>query len=119
MPDDPFTDSNNLSIRLIRDKIENDDKITIKKVSSDIYLLYYTHSSKKDEKQITILDKEQALSYIESLFFLVCQDITAFRFLQLNIPCMPLLLLSVERLKNKKAKNTVETVCKLFISKKE
>jgi hypothetical protein len=112
MPEDPFTDSTNLSIRLIRHKIEEDDKITIKKVKENLYILYYTHSTKKDHKQIAVLDKEQGKSYIDNLFFILSQDITAFRFIQLNIPCMPLLLVPVQQLKKKRMRTILQTISK-------
>jgi hypothetical protein len=111
MPEDPFTDFTNFNIRLIRDKVDSDDTLTIKKVREDIYVVYYTHSTNKDEKQITILNKEQVLTYIQSIFFLIAQDRTAFRFVQLNIPYVPLLMIPAAEFKEKKLRNAIKTIC--------
>ena len=113
MREDPFTDSSNLSIRLIRYSMEDDDKLTIKKVNEDIYTLYYTYATSKDEKHITILNRNQVLSYIESLLFLLSQHTTSFRFLQLNIPYLPLLLLPVQDLKKKQVQDAIREVCRV------
>ena len=121
----PFTDSTNISIRLLRSGADNmdtsrDDQIAIVEQLNNEYDVYY-HSgdwSDKSEKmahfvQMNGLDLDQ---YLESLFFLVSRDADPFRSIQFNIPCMPAILISVDDMRKKGVREALQTILPLLRS---
>lgn len=112
----PFNNSTNIVIRLLRsDPEEEDDMIAIVHDVDEVYQLYYKDANMKgDVAHFMFLTGEKLDVYLESLFFLLTRDSDPFRSVQLNIPCMPSLLFKVEDLKKKKLRETLNTILPLL-----
>lgn len=117
----PFTNSSNISIRLIR-KGEgsdaagaNDDKIAIVYNSDDSYILYYKDANTMNGLcHTTILTGDELDTYLQCLFFLLTRDKDPFYSIQFNIPCMPCIFLSVSDLRRKGVKRTLHEILPLL-----
>ena len=118
----PFKDSSNITIRLIR-KGEgdngdgnNDDHIAIV-YNDDSYIVYY-----KDTNAVnglvhsTVLTGDELDTYLRGLFFMLTHDKDPFRFIQFNIPCMPCIFLNVKDLRMKGVKRTLNEILPLLSS---
>ena len=104
----PFTDSRNISMRILRgeDKSEDgemDDHLVIVDQGDNLYHVYYRDGT-WDEKQtahMIAVTADELDAYLENLFYLLARDCQPFRSIQLNIPCMPSVMLSIDSLKKK------------------
>jgi hypothetical protein len=109
-------------MRLIRSgednkNAERDDLIAIVPLDEDSYGVYYT--SGDWDSQITHyvdLTGDELDTYIENLFFLLSRDRDPFRSLQVNIPCMPAVLLLVSDLKKNGIKRHLREILPLLHS---
>jgi hypothetical protein len=118
----PFTDSSNITIRLIRKGEgaadgEHDDRIAIVYNGEDSYILYYKDGNAVARmNHTTVLTGEELDTYLHSLFFLLTRDKDPFRFIQFNIPCMPCIFLGVDELRQKGVKRTLNEILPLMCS---
>lgn len=118
----PFTDSSNITIRLIRKNEgdsngEHDDHIAIVYDGDDSYILYYKDGNAKGGMtHTTCLSGDELDMYLQSLFYLLTQDKDPFRFIQFNIPCMPCIFLGVHDLLRKGVKRTLNEILPLMCS---
>jgi hypothetical protein len=119
----PFTDSSNISIRLIRkgdgsnEDGTNDDRIAIVYNGDDSYILYYRDANAKEGMTHTsVLTGDELDTYLQSLFYLLTHDKDPFCAVQFNIPCMPCIFLSVEDLRLKGVKRTLYEILPLMSS---
>lgn len=122
MMTNPFTDSSNITIRLIRKGDGDaeggmDDQIAIVYNGDDSYLIYYKDAnSMKGMTHSIVLTGDELDTYLQSLFFLVTRDKDPFRFVQFNIPCMPCIFLDVYDLRLKGVKRTLNEILPLMSS---
>lgn len=123
MMTNPFNDSTNITIRLIRpthteeDGKEYDDRIAIVQQENSLFHLYYQDANaKKGMTYITVLSGDELDQYLYGLFFLLSRDRDPFRSIQFNIPCMPSFLFLVEDLKKKGIKEALNVVLPLMAS---
>ncbi len=118
----PFKDSTNITFRLLKSGSENydemkDDIITIVHQGEDLYHVYYRDGEWKDDfSHMTALSGDELDSYLESMFFLLTRDAQPFRSIQLNIPCMPLIMLRVEDLRKKGIRRCFRTILPILRS---
>ena len=110
----PFTNSTNILIRLLRSgsdakDAKKDDMICIDVQGEDLYHLYYRDGDMKDPDtaHMTALTGDELDSYLYSLFFLLTRDSDPFRSVQINVPCFPLILLDLPTLKKKSVRETL------------
>lgn len=119
----PFSDSTNISIRLLRKGVENkdstcDDQIAIVEAGADFYELYY-HSGDWESRStahFSQLNGDELDNYLYSLFFLLSRDADPFRSIQFNLPCMPAILLEISELKKKGVREALTTIMPLVRS---
>ena len=118
----PFTDSTNISIRLLRSGPENqdksrDDQIAIVDMGNNNFNVYY-HSGDWTGKTAHFIqmDAEELDNYLWALFKLLCSDVDPFRSIQFNIPCMPSILLSVDDMRKKGVRKALNTILPLLRS---
>lgn len=115
----PFKDSTNITLRLLRGNAEadQDDMISIVHQGDDLYHVYYKDGDWKEEtSHMTALTGDELDSYLSNLFFLATQDTQPFRSIQLNIPCMPLIMLQVSDLKKKGIRRSLHTILPILRS---
>lgn len=118
----PFKDSTNITFRLLKSGSDNydekkDDIITIVHQGDDLYHVYYRDGEwKEDFSHMTALTGDELDTYLENMFFLLTRDAQPFRSIQLNIPCMPLILLRVEDLKKKGIRRSFREILPLMCS---
>jgi hypothetical protein len=110
----PFNDSTNISIRLLRAGVDDDsrdDRIAIVHKGEDMYHLYFKDADMKENtSHFTLLTGDELDSYLESFFFLLSRDSDPFRSIQFNIPCMPCLLYTVDELRKPKIRDSLNTL---------
>lgn len=118
----PFSDSTNISIRLLRSGPENndksrDDQIAIVDMGDNDFDVYY-HSGDWDTKTAHFVQMtgDELDQYLWALFFLVSRDADPFRSVQFNIPCMPAILISVDDMRKKGVRSALETILPLLRS---
>ena len=120
----PFTDSSNITIRLIRQKHTDtseedmDDRIAIVHQGDSLYHLYYKDANTKENgvTHVSVLTGEELDQYLYGLFFLLSRDKDPFRSIQFNIPCMPSFLFLIEDLRKNGLKEALNTVLPLMCS---
>jgi hypothetical protein len=118
----PFKDSTNITFRLLKSGSENfddekDDMITIVHQGDDLYHVYYRDGEWKEKfSHMTALTGNELDSYLESMFFLLTRDAQPFRSIQLNIPCMPLIMLPIDDLKKKGYRRCFRTILPILSS---
>ncbi len=117
-----FSDSTNITFRLLRAGSDNfdeekDDKITIVHQGEDLYHLYFRDGDWTTKtSHMTALSGDELDSYLESLFFLLTRDSQPFRSIQLNVPCMPTIMLRIDDLRKKGIRNCLRTVLPILRS---
>lgn len=110
----PFKDSSNITIRLIRkgdgndETGDRDDHIAIVYNDVDSYIVYYKDTNAMHRlTHSTVLTGDELDTYLHGLFFLLTRDKDPFHFIQFNIPCLPCIFLSVQDLRLKGVKRTL------------
>lgn len=121
MMTNPFTDSSNITIRLIRKENQTmedtDDRIAIVYNGEDSYCLFYKDGNVENGMtHYSILTGEELDTYLHKLFVLLTKDRDPFRYVQFNIPCMPSLLFLIEDLCKKKVTNSLSEILPLMCS---
>ena len=115
----PFHDSSNISIRLVQKdgKEENDDRIVIVYKGEDTYHVYYKDGyNRNGMTHCVVLTGAELDTYLESLIDLLNLDSDPFRSIQLNIPCMPSIMLSMKSLKEEGLKTLLANILPLLSS---
>ncbi len=118
----PFKDSTHIHIRLLRGGSENkipekDDRIAIVPLGENSYGIYYMASDFENKmSHYADLTGDELDKYLHNLFYLLTCDRDPFRSIQLNVPCMPTILLLVEDLKRKGVKNCLYEILPLMHS---
>lgn len=118
----PFTDSRNISMRLLRadgsSSGENDDQIVIEDQGDNVYHVYFRDATWDNQKtaHMVVLSGEELDTYLEGYFFLLTRDSQPFRSIQLNIPCLPIIMFKIEDLKKKSIRNCLTTILPLLSS---
>ena len=118
----PFSDSTNISIRLLRSGEDSDDKsrddqIAIVEKGNDEFEVYY-HSGDWEKKTAHFLQLsgEDLDQYLECLFFLLTRDSDPFRSVQFNVPCMPCIMLDMDDMRKKGVRSALGTILPLLRS---
>ena len=115
----PFKDSTNITIRLLRGSgnQNSDDLIAIVDQGDDLYHLYYKDGDWKEEtSHMTALSGDELDAYLANFFFLITRDSQPFRSIQLNIPCMPLIMLPIDDFKKKGIRRSLHTLLPILRS---
>lgn len=118
----PFTDSTNISIRLLRSGPDNEDKtrddqIAIVEMGNNNFDVYY-HCGDWETKTAHFVQMtgDELDQYLWALFFLLTRDSDPFRSVQFNVPCMPAVLISIEDMKKKGVRSALETILPILCS---
>ena len=118
----PFSDSTNISIRLLRSGPDNkngnrDDQIAIVEKGGNDFDLYY-HSGDWETKTAHFVQMtgEELDQYLYSLFTLISYDADPFRSVQFNIPCMPSILITMEDMRKKGIRRSLYNILPLLRS---
>ena len=116
----PFKDSTNITLRFLRagEAESNDDLVTIVDQGDDLYHIYYKDGSWKDDatSHMTALTGDELDEYLANLFFLTSRDSQPFRSIQLNVPCMPCIMLEMSDLKKKGVRRALHTILPILRS---
>ena len=118
----PFSDSTNISIRLLRRGPDNkddsrDDQIAIVDKGDNNFDVFY-HSADWQSKtaHFVQLTGEELDQYLYSLFTLLSCDADPFRSVQFNIPCMPSILIIMDDMRKKGVRRSLYTILPLLRS---
>jgi hypothetical protein len=118
----PFSDSTNISIRLLRSGPDNEDKsrddqIAIVDKGDNEFDVYY-HSGDWETKtaHFVQMNGENLDEYLQSLFTLLSFDADPFRSVQFNVPCMPAILIHMDDIRKKGVRRSLHTILPLLRS---
>lgn len=115
----PFKDSTNITMRLLRGNgtTESDDLLAIVDQGDNLYHLYYKDGDwNETTSHMTALNGEELDAYLANFLVLITRDSQPFRSIQLNIPCMPLILLPLSDLKKKGVRRALHTLLPILRS---
>lgn len=117
----PFSDSSNIQIRLIRstelDNEKADDRICIVYSGEDSFTLYYKDANAtRNLTHLCNFTGDDLDTYLRNLFFLLTRDRDPFRSIQFNIPCCPTILLLMDDLRKKGVKEALNEILPLMSS---
>jgi hypothetical protein len=115
----PFKDSTNITLRFLRsgEPETNDDLVTVVHQGDDLYHVYFKDGNwNTDTSHMTALTGDELDEYLSNLFFLITRDSQPFRSVQLNIPCMPCIMLDVSDLKKKGIRRSLQTILPILRS---
>lgn len=117
----PFKDSTHITFRFIRRENgtteENDDMVSIVPQGGDLFHVYFKDGDWTEKTSHMIaLTGDELDAYITNLFFLSTRDTKPFRSIQLNIPCMPIFMLSIDDLKKKGVIRSLSTILPIMRS---
>jgi hypothetical protein len=117
----PFKDSTHITMRILHpdctESGENDDMIAIVPQGDDLYHIYYKSGEWTDKtSHMTAFTGDELDNYLENFFFLITRDSQPFRSIQLNIPCMPPIMLRTEDFRKKGIRRSLRNILPLLSS---
>lgn len=120
----PFTDTTNIQIRLLRrgsdnDNPSKDDRIAIHHKGENIYHLYYKDCDTDCDNGIahmTVLEGEELDTYLLNLFTLMALDRQPFADIQFAIPGCPTFIYKIADLRRKVIRRRIMNIMPLMHS---
>ena len=117
----PFKDSTHITMHILKEDCDedgkNDDLVAIVPQGEDFYHVYYKCGDWSEKtSHMTAFTGDELDTYLENFFFLITRDSQPFRSIQLNIPCMPTIMLRVEDFRKKGIRRSLRNILPLLRS---